>query len=83
MFLKYSSEVCWLNFKGKECNKRLERVVFLLCFEILISFLRIEYGYHPYIYPSPFLLAVLGYDSFELRRNFPLIRFVLLGTVGT
>ncbi|XP_077296899.1 uncharacterized protein LOC143918743 [Arctopsyche grandis] len=36
-----------------------------------------EYGYYPYLYPTPFLLGMLGYNSLELRRNFSLIRFVL------
>ncbi|XP_077293472.1 uncharacterized protein LOC143916317 [Arctopsyche grandis] len=39
---------------------------------------RKEYGYYPYLYPTPFLLGMLGYNSLELRRSFSLIRFVLL-----
>lgn len=50
----------------------------------LLRFLyRKQYVYYPYIYPTPFLLGMLGYNLVELRRNFSLILFmsVVAGTV--
>lgn len=31
------------------------------------------YGYYPFLYPTKFLLGVLGYNSLEVRRNFALL----------
>lgn len=32
-----------------------------------------SYGYYPFLYPTKFLLGVLGFNSLEVRRNFALL----------
>lgn len=55
------------------------------CYTLLLekvqkAFLRFlyrkKYGYYPYMYPTRYLLGMLGFNSLETRRNFQLLTFM-------